>query len=123
MITASPSRSSPLTSVRRPSLRPAVTATATGAPSRSTHSWRSLFFDSTDPLRLAAPRGARGISLDTRPPPPPPGAAAAGVSGVKRSAAFGTSSTSSRCTAAMLAVAVMPGRSSSSALSTLRSAT
>ncbi len=55
-----------------------------------------------------AAAGRRGNRLAST--PPPPGAAPAGSDGKKRKAALGTSNTLSRCTATMLAVAVMPGR-------------
>jgi hypothetical protein len=115
----------PVTSVTRPSLTPCVTATGTATPSRSTQTWRTsaVLAPSAAERRCVVPRGGRGRRVVTRPPGPLALLAAAWAPacvGVKRSAVLGTSSTSRRSVAVMVAVAVMPGRSERSLLSTSR---
>ena len=70
------------------------------------------------------PRIGRGTSFDTSVPPLPLALAAAAALriafGAKRNAVFGTSSTSRRSSAVIVAVTVMPGRRLRSALSTSR---
>ena len=115
-----------LTSVMRPSLMPTCTAMGWGRPSCSTHT--CLRAPGPGPLPPpAAPRrendlGARGMICATMPPPPwaeaPASGAAAALTGVNRRAVLGTSSTSVRSVAVMVAAAVMPGRRLRSALST-----
>ena len=100
---------------------PAVTATGCGTPSRSTQTWRAPALGPTWRAVRVPVRGGRGISFDTMPPPgdaASPAAALPAAAGVKRSAVFGTSNTSLRSTATIVAVAVIPGRRLRSVLST-----
>ena len=107
-------------SVIRPSLMPGTTFIGTALPSRNTQTWRdcAVLAPLAADLRVLL-RGMRGNMLK-----PLPALAAAEASfasaGSKRKALLGTSTTSLRCTAVMVAVAVMPGRRVRSVLSTSR---
>ena len=109
--------------MRRPSLRPVVTVSGCGRPSFRIQIWRwPPSAVGVSPLRFGVlPPGGRGISFDSRPALSVAAGAAVPVVGVKRSAVLGTVSTPRRSVAAMVAVAVMPGRRLRSALSTFRS--
>src|SRR5690606_949023 len=116
--TSSSGASSPARiSVYRPSLAPTVTSTGTGTPPRRTHILRAL------------PLSSRGVGGRKRGGPGrrerrKPGLSLSGADsgGVKRSAALGTRSASFTSSTVISAVAVIPGRSSSSELSTTRMA-
>ena len=107
------------TCVMRPSLAPARNSTSAGLPSSSIQARARRLGPPCWPLPKKR-RGIVGMNADSGPRE----ACAAGApgtsapSGVKRSAAFGTSSASSMFVVTISAVAVMPGRSSSSELST-----
>src|SRR5690606_8141498 len=119
VITGVPGWSGPeRTSVMTPSVAPIVIATGCGTPFCSTQT-RGV------PPRAFASGGRDGARRGMRKscatsPPPEERDCAAGAGGVKRSAAFGTSSTSRTSLTVITAVAVMPGRRERSALSTVR---
>src|SRR5690606_31814473 len=121
--------SPPVISVSRPSLIPVVTVTGCATPSRSTQISRTPPTPSAFRLGRAdrgAPCGRLGISLERIPPLDDDAlefASGAACAGVKRSAVFGTRSTSCRSMALIVADAVIPGRRLRSPLSTSSSAT
>ena len=103
-------RSPPRTTVTRPSVAPVSTSTDLSSFPTSVHTCGGA--SSAERSRRCCP-GGRGSNLN-----PPPGAGCVLAGGVKRSAVFGTSTASVTCVTVISAVAVIPGCSRRSELST-----